>query len=185
MSGGRSRACSSRSARAYPFRITGVHTLRRGSAYSKSGLPVDPAFGPRAASVDDFLDKADAEVLIEVTTLEPATGEPAIGHIRAAFARGMHVITANKGPIAHAYRSLREEARLHGVEFRYESTCMDGAPVFNMVRNDLPGRQNPRLHGRVELDLQDCRGGDAGRPLDGGGTGAGAAHGHRGSRREL
>lgn len=124
---------------AYPFRITGVHTLRRGSAYSKSGLPVDPAFGPRAASVDDFLDKADAEVLIEVTTLEPATGEPAIGHIRAAFARGMHVITANKGPIAHAYRNLREEARLHGVEFRYESTCMDGAPVFNMVRNDLPG----------------------------------------------
>jgi homoserine dehydrogenase len=53
----------------------------------------------------------------------------------------MHVVTANKGPIAHAYKSLCEEARRCGVEFRYESTCMDGAPVFNMVRNNLPGVQ--------------------------------------------
>ena len=40
---------------------------------------------------------------VELTTLDPSTGEPAISHIRAAFARGMHVVTANKGPIAHAY----------------------------------------------------------------------------------
>ncbi len=124
---------------AYPFRIVAVHTQRRGSAYNLGGLPVEPEFGPRAASVEEFLERAEAEVMIEVTTLEPATGEPAIGHIRAAFARGLHVITANKGPIAHAYRTLCEEARRCGVEFRYESTCMDGAPIFNMVRNNLPG----------------------------------------------
>jgi homoserine dehydrogenase len=123
----------------YPFRIVAIHTQRRGSAYDLGGLPVEPAFGPRAASVDEFLDRAQAEVMVEVTTLEPATGEPAIGHIRSAFARGLHVITANKGPIAHAYRALFAEARQCGVEFRYESTCMDGAPVFNMVRNNLPG----------------------------------------------
>jgi len=124
---------------AYPFRIVAIHTQRRGSAYDLGGLPAAPAFGPRATSVDEFLDRAEAEVMIEVTTLEPATGEPAIGHIRAAFARGLHVITANKGPIAHAYRALRDEARRCGVEFRYESTCMDGAPVFNMARDHLPG----------------------------------------------
>lgn len=123
----------------FPFLITGIHTLRRGTAYAEHGLPVDPEFGPAAASIDEFLEQAQAEVAVEITSLNPATGEPAISNIRAAFARGMHVVTANKGPIAHAYAALCAEARLAGVEFRYESTCMDGAPVFNMVRNDLPG----------------------------------------------
>jgi homoserine dehydrogenase len=77
--------------------------------------------------------------VIELTTLNPGTGEPALTHILKAFERGAHVITANKGPIAHAYAMLHDRARASGVEFRFESTCMDGAPVFNMVRNNLPG----------------------------------------------
>jgi homoserine dehydrogenase len=76
--------------------------------------------------------------MVEITPLNPMTGEPAISHIRAAFARRMHVVTANKGPIAHAYSSLREEAETAGVCFRFESTVMDGAPVFNLVRHNLP-----------------------------------------------
>jgi homoserine dehydrogenase len=51
----------------------------------------------------------------------------------------MHVVTANKGPIAHAYAELRDMAAAQGVEFRFESTVMDGAPVFNLVRHNLPG----------------------------------------------
>jgi homoserine dehydrogenase len=124
---------------AYPFRITGIHTATHGSAFDNKGLPSDPHFGPACASVEDFLDRARAEVAVEITTLNPTSGEPALSYIRAAFARHRHVITANKGPIAHAYHALREEARIAGVEFRFEPTVMDGAPVFNMVRNTLPG----------------------------------------------
>jgi homoserine dehydrogenase len=51
----------------------------------------------------------------------------------------MHVITANKGPIAHAYHALDEAARAAGVNFRFESTVMDGAPVYSLARNSLPG----------------------------------------------
>jgi homoserine dehydrogenase len=126
---------------AYPFRITGIHTLRQGTAIDRNGLAPGATFGPRSATVEEFFERAQAEIMVEVTTLEPATGEPAISHIRAAFQRGVHVVTANKGPIAHAYRSLCDEARRCGVELRFESTCMDGAPVFNMVRNNLPGVQ--------------------------------------------
>jgi len=100
---------------------------------------VEPTWGPRCGSIEEFLDRARAEVAIELTTLNPSTGEPAISHIRAAFARQMQVVTANKGPIAHAYSALIHEARVAGVEFRFESTVMDGAPVFNLVRNNLPG----------------------------------------------
>ena len=127
----------------FPFTITGIHTLRHGTAANPAGLPQKiieaPAFGPRAAGIPEFLDASAADIAVELTTLNPSTGEPAIGHIRAAFARRMHVVTANKGPIAHAYDALREEAALAGVGFRFESSVMDGAPVFNLWRHSMPG----------------------------------------------
>lgn len=125
----------------YPFRIVAIHTARHGTAYDPHGLGLEPEWGAKAASVEEFLDKARAEVVFEVTTLDPATGEPALSHIRAAFARGLHVVTANKGPIAHAYAELSAEAMQAGVQLRFESIVMDGAPVFNMVRETLPGVQ--------------------------------------------
>lgn len=123
----------------FPFRIVGIHTAHHGTAIDEAGLPVEPAFHAAAASADEFLNRARCDVVVEITTLNPESGEPALSHIRAAFARGRHVITSNKGPVAHAYAALREEARRAGAEFRFESTVMDGAPVFNMVRNNLPG----------------------------------------------
>jgi homoserine dehydrogenase len=123
----------------YPFRVTGIHTLRHGTAIDPAGIAGTPNFGPRAESVDAFLDAAQADIAVELTTLEPATGEPAISHIRAALARGMHVVTANKGPIAHAYAALRDEAARAAVRFRFESAVMDGAPVFNLWRHTMPG----------------------------------------------
>lgn len=126
---------------AFPFRITGIHTARHGTAYDERGLPAEPRFGPPAGSIEEFLERARAEIMLELTPLNPATGEPAISHIRAAFARRMHVVTANKGPIACCYGALREEAERAGVQFRFESTVMDGTPVFNLVRHTLPGIQ--------------------------------------------
>lgn len=123
----------------YPFRITGIHTARHGTAIDPRGLPITPEFGPPAASVGGFLDACRAEIAIEITTLNPITGEPAITHIREAFARGMHVVTANKGPIGFAWHDLRNEARRSALEFRCEAATMDGTPVFNFVRNNLPG----------------------------------------------
>jgi homoserine dehydrogenase len=120
-------------------RIVAIHTARHGTAYEPSGLPLEPRFGAAAGGVDEFLDRAAADALIEISSLNPATGEPAASHIRAALARGLHVVTANKGPIACAYAELRRMARARGVEFRFEATTMDGTPVYNLVRHTLPG----------------------------------------------
>ena len=87
----------------YPFRITGIHTLRHGTAADSGGLPIEPEFGPPAPNIEAFFEAARADAAIELTTLNPLSGEPAISYIRAAFARGLHVVTANKGPIAHCY----------------------------------------------------------------------------------
>src|ERR1035437_3029870 len=96
----------------FPFTVTGIHTLRHGTAVDAAGLATKvmegSEFGPRAASVEEFLEAARAQVAVELTTLNPSTGEPAAGHIRAAMARHMHVVTANKGPVAHVYAALRD-----------------------------------------------------------------------------
>jgi len=123
----------------YPFPIVAAHTAHHGTAFNPKGLAANPSFGPAAGSVDEFLDRTQPTVVLELTPLHPESGEPAISHIRSAFSRKIHVITANKGPIAHAYSELRDEANKAGVEFRFESTVMDGTPIFNQFRNNLPG----------------------------------------------
>ena len=120
------------------FSVVGVHTRSHGTAYGEKGLEPGFAFGPAAAGVEEFLEASKPDVVAELTTLNPESGEPALSYIRAALSRKLHVVTANKGPIAYAYASLRDLARHSGVEFRFESTVMDGTPIFNMVRKNLP-----------------------------------------------
>ena len=132
-------ALIARKRREFPFQIVAIHTASHGTAYDARGLPLQPGFGPPASSIGEFLDAAACDAVVELTTLNPATGEPALSHVRAAFARRRHAVTANKGPIAHAYSALAAEALAAGVQFRFESAVMDGAPVFNLVRHTLPG----------------------------------------------
>ena len=85
----------------------------------------------------EIIREEDYDVLVELTPLNAETGQPAIDHIKEAFRRKKHVVTANKGPIAWAYRELKEMAEEAGVCFFHETTVMDGAPVFNMYDNTL------------------------------------------------
>src|SRR5438132_4562924 len=40
--------------RDFPFRITGIHTLRHGTAVDPKGVAGEPAVGPRAGSIDEL-----------------------------------------------------------------------------------------------------------------------------------
>src|SRR3989449_5677428 len=51
---------------------------------------------------------------------------------------GAHAITANKGPIVHAYDELRSLAAAKGRRFLFEATVMDGAPIFSLFKDSLP-----------------------------------------------
>lgn len=78
-----------------------------------------------------------ASLLIELTTLNPQNGQPALDHIRRAIEVGMDVVTANKGPVAYAQAELQILAQQHNVQFRFESTVMDGLPIFNLAQFSL------------------------------------------------
>ena len=114
-------------------RIAGQVT-RTGGAFFDDG---------RCADLSEVLDRlagseADLKILVETTTLDITNGEPAITHVRAGITRGLHVVTANKGPVAFAYDALRDEAARAGVHFLFEGAVMDGIPIFNLVRETMP-----------------------------------------------
>jgi homoserine dehydrogenase len=87
---------------------------------------------------EEMINSLDYDVLVEMTPLNIFTGQPAIDHVKGAFARSKHVVTANKGPIAWEYKQLREMASNNNSLFFYETTVMDGTPVFNMAKDTLP-----------------------------------------------
>jgi homoserine dehydrogenase len=90
------------------------------------------------ANVREWLKAARVDVLFEATSLNRHTGEPAAAHIRAALEHGAHAISANKGPVVFHLDELNELARAKGKRFLYESSVMDGTPIFNMFRHCLP-----------------------------------------------
>jgi len=82
----------------------------------------------------------DYDVLVELSTLNISRrGEPAASHIRTALARGKHAVSANKGPVAFCYGEMKDLSKKHGGKFLFETTVMDGAPVFNLVRETMKG----------------------------------------------
>ena len=63
----------------------------------------------------------------------------AIAHVEDALARGMHVLSVNKGPVAWDYRRLADLAAAHGRRLLFEGVTMDGCPVYNLAARCLPG----------------------------------------------
>lgn len=135
------------------LRITAIATGRHGLAVDPRGLPLKRALalagsgrslaplhrGKPVPTTRALVATAPYDVLVELTPLEPHTGEPATAHAAAALRRGRHVITANKGPVAHAHGRLVALARRHGVRFLHEGAVMDGFPVFNLAGRCLRG----------------------------------------------
>ena len=140
-------------------RIVAIATRRHGTALSPDGLDAVAAAAlvERGGSLDLTVPSCLAgshdslsairflgtrpgalRVVVETTTLQIADGRPARDHVVAALDAGCHVVTANKGPVAFAYRDLMTRANEAGLSFLFEGAVMDGVPIFNLVRETLP-----------------------------------------------
>jgi homoserine dehydrogenase len=127
--------------------VTGICTARFGSVADPSGVDLRRALqrandesphGPFEESTA-FVANCPADLVVETTPLEPFTGAVGIAIIRAALEAGRSVASANKGPVAHGLRELKELAGRHGLQYRYESAVADGMPVFSLIERTLPG----------------------------------------------
>ena len=152
------RQAEMRSSYGIGFRVTGVASRSLGWNANPEGFEISSLCGAGAPArevlqsaskcmtVRDWLKSAKADVLFEATSLNVENGQPAIEHIRAALEHGAHAITANKGPIVHAYRELRDLANKQGKTFLFESTVMDGVPIFSLF-DQLPAVRLQSFHG--------------------------------------
>ena len=135
----------------YVVEVVAVATKSRGNLVGSSGLDLDGLLEmvekeggfhghsnlTRGDTVE-VIKVSGADVLIELSTLSIKDGQPALSHIETALDQGMQIITANKGPIAWAYKRLKEKADQKGLQLMFESTVLDGTPVFNLVKRTLP-----------------------------------------------
>jgi len=130
------------------WRLTGIASRRIGWVANPDGLKpiaVLGGFFPGAPNtsrnVREWLEQSKADVLFETSSLVAPTGQPAIDHLTAALESGAHAITANKGPLVHAYKELVALAKEKQRCFLFESTVMDGMPIFSLFPLGLPASE--------------------------------------------
>jgi len=135
------------------WRTTAIATARHGCITSVAGIDLIEAAACVSAGGNltnlheslvardtlEVIETCKADILFETTPLNVTDGEPATAYLRTALARGINVVTANKGPIAFAYSELKSLAAAQRASFRFEGTVMDGTPVFNLVEQCLHG----------------------------------------------
>lgn len=139
----------------FSAKIVAVYTRSRGSLVHPHGL--DPAALLQAiagGSLDQYPEQdrlergwdalriareSNADVLVEVSPTNLETGQPALDICRAALESGRHIVLANKGPVAVAYRELALKAEAAGRAFLFEGTVMAGTPSLRLAREALAG----------------------------------------------
>jgi len=136
----------------FSTKIVGIATAHHGMTIDPDGIDAEAAIKIASsgeslnqlskvtppASVIELIRTCPADVMFENSPVNHLTGQPAIDHLRAALESSMHAITANKGPVVHAYRELTDLAVQKGRRFLFESAVMDGAPIFSLFRGPLP-----------------------------------------------
>ncbi|MCP4664464.1 MAG: homoserine dehydrogenase [bacterium] len=135
------------------FRVVAISDLHKGSLANPEGIDLGQAVRTvkRGGSLDTMeggkhgwdalttIRESGAEVMVEATYTDLKTGEPAMGYVREALERGMHVVTTNKGPVALGARRLLELAASKGRRFLFEGTVLSGTPVLSLARKNLAG----------------------------------------------
>ena len=133
--------------------VTGIITGSHGAAIDPEGIDLQAALAAVEGKqglhqlsaqkapneTNTFITACPADFMFETSPVAPKTGQPAISHIQTALKHGMHVVTANKGPVVHGYTDLTTLAEREGLKFMFESAVMDGAPIFALFRQPLVG----------------------------------------------
>lgn len=142
--------------------VIGIFTKTHGAVVNQAGINLEKSFNQFVKNkhftqanpdyvnipVIEAVQNLDYDCLIDVSGLTiEKKGEPSITYIREALKRSINVVSANKGPAAFAYKELHSLADKQSCKFLHESAVMDGAPVFNLYRNNLKGCKVTGLSG--------------------------------------
>jgi len=95
----------------------------------------------------EVLDSVGFDVLIEATPTDIKTGGAGLDNIRYALSHGKDVVTANKGPLALAYRELMDLAEENNCHLRFEGSVGGAMPIINLCQVGLAGQKIKSIRG--------------------------------------
>ena len=83
------------------------------------------------------LDRVQCEILLEASPVDLNTENPGLSNCRTGLEHGLHLVLANKAPLALAHAELDLLAADVDVGILYSATFCGGLPVLNIVRRDM------------------------------------------------
>jgi homoserine dehydrogenase len=92
----------------------------------------------------EMAEAADIDVFVELIGGAEGAADQSV---RAALARGVHVVTANKALLAKHGVALAKMAEEKGLLINYEAAVAGGIPVIKTLRESLTGNHFSRLYG--------------------------------------
>jgi homoserine dehydrogenase len=98
---------------------------------ASGGICHYPALGVPGMSGLEMVQRAQADILVEASPTNVLDGEPGPSHISTALRRGMHVVTANKGPLVVAFAELRDLACSQGRVLMYGPATAAALPTVS------------------------------------------------------
>jgi homoserine dehydrogenase len=120
-------------------------SLQRIIRYKAAGHPLNE-FAPLSIIPDprsfiEHLATSGIDVLVESLPTSLADGQPALDLIKAALGAGLHVVTVDKGPLAHGFDALQQTAEASGVRLGFSGTIGVSIP------DDLAGERLLEIRG--------------------------------------
>lgn len=128
------------------FQIVGVADSK-GAAICPNGIPYQdiasvkdysgtvaaiPEYGHPQMTALQMIEACDADIYVDGLPPFLPTGEPGTSNIQTALQKGMHVVTANKAPLALHWDSLFQLAKVKGLHLRYGTAASSGLPTLEM-----------------------------------------------------
>ena len=89
------------------------------------------------ATTGDALDRVACDIVLEASPLDLESGDPGLSNAKAALSRGLHLVLANKSPLALAMQELEDLSRQTDCGMLYSATFCGGLPVLNVIRRDI------------------------------------------------
>ena len=135
--------------------IVGVVTATKGTLFRDAGLDIAALLAAaQAGSFDAYpeqtglrrdmsasamIQAGSADALVELSPTNLDTAQPALAICHQALDAGLHLVLANKGPVALDYANLQSKARAQGLQMRCEATVMAGTPTMHLAQDALAG----------------------------------------------
>ena len=124
------------------FQLVAVMTAHHGQCVDPEGM--DPSLALNLIESEgfdrslnhelmDIIELCSPDILVECIPQNIRSGDPALAYLRTALDKGISVVSSNKSAIVLGYRDLLHRASKTNTKLRFESTVLDGFPLFSCV----------------------------------------------------